>query len=334
MTEQLRNNAVSTLNGTIDDVQMSILVASNLAFPPSGNFTIIVDAELMLVTAVTGNNFTVQRGSESSTAAQHNSGVNVTNIISNRSLTQLIRDIASASSVGITSGPIANLPAAGTNGTLFLPTNSPVLLRDNGTAWVPFGPLMPMKPVPTAGWSPYGFNGSAGCTSLTQDAGGTIFFKEANATTEHHRLYARNLPARPYNITIAFLPIIPYVAGTFPSVGLMLMNVTDAREAITFGSLSGTANQDVYVWPDGNSSSSGHPACQPMMMQFGAVWYRVSENAANRTWSYSMDGINFIQFLQEPANTGLNGADRVGIFVNSVNAPLAAMTLLSYEEKP
>ncbi|WP_337187587.1 hypothetical protein [Phenylobacterium sp.] len=79
--EQFANLAQTTLNGSINNSVTSLTVASASGFPATGNFRIIVDSEIMLVTAVSGANFTVTRGYESSTAASHASGVNVTLII-------------------------------------------------------------------------------------------------------------------------------------------------------------------------------------------------------------------------------------------------------------
>lgn len=86
--EQFANSASSTLNGTISSSVTSLTVASASTFPSSGNFRIIVDSEIMLVTAVSTNTFTVTRGYESTVAASHTSGVAVTHILTAGSLTQ------------------------------------------------------------------------------------------------------------------------------------------------------------------------------------------------------------------------------------------------------
>lgn len=77
MTEQFANLAKSTLNGAINTSVTTITVANGAIFPSSGNYRILVDNELMLVTARSGNNLTVTRGIESTTAASHLAGVNV-----------------------------------------------------------------------------------------------------------------------------------------------------------------------------------------------------------------------------------------------------------------
>ena len=81
MTEQFANNAESTLSGAINNSVTSLVVASATAFPSAGNFRIRMDSELMLVTAVSSNTFTVTRGAEGTTAASHSDGVLVKHVL-------------------------------------------------------------------------------------------------------------------------------------------------------------------------------------------------------------------------------------------------------------
>jgi hypothetical protein len=92
--ELFTNNASSTLNGSITSSQTTLMVASAASFPSTGNFRILIDQELMLVTAVGGVTFTVTRGIESTTAGAHSSGVTVNHIITAVGLTQGIQDHA------------------------------------------------------------------------------------------------------------------------------------------------------------------------------------------------------------------------------------------------
>jgi len=78
------NTAPPTLlSASITSTQTSITVASVARFPVAANFLIQIDSELMQVTAIHGNTFTVQRGAEGTTAAVHTGGalVNIPNQI-------------------------------------------------------------------------------------------------------------------------------------------------------------------------------------------------------------------------------------------------------------
>jgi hypothetical protein len=90
--EQFANNAASTLSSSINNSVTSLTVASAAAFPAAGNFRIIVDAEIMLVTAVSTNTFTVTRAQEGTTATSHTSPAAVTHILTAGGLLQGIAD--------------------------------------------------------------------------------------------------------------------------------------------------------------------------------------------------------------------------------------------------
>jgi hypothetical protein len=92
MTERISNNASTTLNGTINNSTTTIVVTNATGFPPSGNFRIIIGGELMLVTGVSGNTFTVTRGIEGTAPASHASGLNITHILTAGSMFQLLAE--------------------------------------------------------------------------------------------------------------------------------------------------------------------------------------------------------------------------------------------------
>jgi len=82
-TEQFANNATTTLNGAISSTSAtSITVASASAFPSVAQFRILIESEIMLVTAGAGSTtWTVTRGIEGTTAATHADGATVRQIL-------------------------------------------------------------------------------------------------------------------------------------------------------------------------------------------------------------------------------------------------------------
>jgi hypothetical protein len=92
LLEQYTNSASTTLNGSINNSVTSLVVTSATPFPTTGNFRILIDSELMLVTAVSSTTFTVTRGIESTSAASHSSGATVTEILTAGSYVQGIQD--------------------------------------------------------------------------------------------------------------------------------------------------------------------------------------------------------------------------------------------------
>jgi len=82
MPELFTNNGASTLSAAIATTgATSLTVTSAASFPTGGNFRIIVDSEIMLVTAVAGTTFTITRGQESTTAATHTNGAAVNELL-------------------------------------------------------------------------------------------------------------------------------------------------------------------------------------------------------------------------------------------------------------
>src|SRR5262245_12103934 len=95
MAEQLANNAASTLTAAIPDaVATSLTVANGTVFPASGNFRIIVDNELMIVGARSGNTLSsLTRGAEGTTAVAHTNGAAVTHVLTKGAIDAYLRPI-------------------------------------------------------------------------------------------------------------------------------------------------------------------------------------------------------------------------------------------------
>lgn len=82
---QYANNPQTTLAGAVTAGATSISVASATGFPTQGKFPIVVDSEIMLVTGVAGTVWTVERGSEDTTAAAHTNNAAVTGVVTKAS---------------------------------------------------------------------------------------------------------------------------------------------------------------------------------------------------------------------------------------------------------
>ncbi len=92
MAEQFANDAQTTLGGAVTDSDASLTVALAAAFPPAPQIRIRVDAELMLVTALSGTGNTqwaVTRGHEGTAAAAHAAGAAVFQVLTAGVLTDL-----------------------------------------------------------------------------------------------------------------------------------------------------------------------------------------------------------------------------------------------------
>ena len=92
MSEHFSNNAVTTLANSIGTTDTEITVSNADGFP-SPNFRIVIDTEIMLVTAVSGVVFTVTRAIESTSLVGHTSNATVAQVLTAGALHQAITDM-------------------------------------------------------------------------------------------------------------------------------------------------------------------------------------------------------------------------------------------------
>lgn len=192
--EQYANNPSSTLSADLTAGATTLTVTSAAAFSASGNFRVIIDSELLEVTAVSGTTFTVSRGVEGTTAASHSSGTAITQILTRDGLLSLGSQIHYSDSY-------AAIPSSSLVGRLFLPNNGINLYRDTGTAWSPWGPLYPFTDPPADTGQTTTLSGNGG--SIT--AGATSFIVASST----------GFPATPFLVQIGTEDIkVTNVSGT------------------------------------------------------------------------------------------------------------------------
>lgn len=90
--EQFANLANTTLASPMLIGDTSLVVSNAASFPTVGNFRIIVEAEIILVTAVSGTTFTVSRAQEGTTAFGHSTGATVAHILTAGAIAQVRGD--------------------------------------------------------------------------------------------------------------------------------------------------------------------------------------------------------------------------------------------------
>jgi hypothetical protein len=110
VTERFANNPLTTLAVAITTTaQTTISVVSAVGFPSLAQYRILIDSEIMLVTAGAGTtSWTVTRGAESTVAATHLVNAEVAHILTAGALVQFGANITAASTlpVGSTTGDI------------------------------------------------------------------------------------------------------------------------------------------------------------------------------------------------------------------------------------
>jgi len=314
--EQFSNAPQTTITEDLTDVETDVDVASAAGFPAAAQYRILIESELMLVTAGAGTTtWTVARGAEGTTNVAHSSGATVTHILTAGAIAQMRAD-------DVPTAAFAGIPAAAIQGRIFLPSDGFALLRDTGAAWVPWGPIFPVATPPTTGWS----WDNQGGASVDEALGGIYLLDPVDGAGELRVRY-RTAPAPPYTITVAILPHQYHV--DYSSVGLCCRQSSDGKIiSYAFGESSDVIR--VQYWTAANSWSAN--GALSAIALFGILWLRLADNNTNRILSWSLDGQHWHVLLTETRSTHLT-ADQAGIFVKPQNGNYpAGMTLLSWKE--
>lgn len=335
MTEQLANNAITTLNGGITSTATSLIVNSAALFPTSPQFRILVDSELMLVTGVSGTTFTVSRGVESTTQTSHNSGANVALVLTVGAIQQFRADTVKV-------GTFANRPAAGNAGRIYYPTNSNMIFVDNGASWTPIGPYVPLNPVPAA--NTFTIYNTAGNATIVDDNGG-LFITGLSLSTggQDGTIFGQANPGgtgTAYTLIVGFNTIPGEsngVAGSynFSCAGVGIYNVANNqfRSMISYGDSTGAFRLQLRGATGFRAATTntfdvgGYPWINGPML-----WMRiVDDGTTNRTWSVSSDGRHFTKLATEARTTGFTSQpDRIGIYISTESVADVHMNILSY----
>lgn len=214
------------------------------------------------------------------------------------------------SSIG--TGSVASLPSPGTSGDVYLPNNGVQLYRSTGAAQVPWGPLYPFADPSLQTWAWINQGGA----SVDATKGGIFLTVPIDASAYNWRIRKKALPAAPYTVTLAFVPTWTNSSNKF---ALCLRESGSGKlEAMVMGdyALSITDYSSPTAFAATPSSFGGCAS------QVALLFMQVSDdNAGNRTWRYSTDGVHFMQIYTAgstsyltPDEIGFMGDEHGGIF--------------------
>ena len=298
------NGAQSFLTADVDATSTT-LTTSGSSWPTGGQFTILVDTEYMLVTAVSGSTLTVVRAQEFSAATPHNKGTIAFADLTVGALSRLVRQSVNGTNISAR----RELNFIGSNVSI---TDDPTNDRANIT--ITGG--SPYTAPPTTGWTLYQGAGSSG-TYTTDATGCTII--EANAAgggNENMKALVQPIPATPFKLA-------GFVQTTFPpgnnatNTGLIWReSATGKYQALAFG--GGSTNLQTYCWTNANTyaginPSSVSPGPFPVYLQLGY-------DGTSLTFAYSADGLFYTTFYTQAKNYFFATApDQVGFYINAQN---------------
>jgi hypothetical protein len=309
MAEKFANAASSTLNGGIDAADLTATVTDASSFPATGNFRIRIDDEICIVTAVSGADFTITRGAESTSAVSHASGSTVDHILTAGALNALLAERHG-------SGPYVSRPAAGVAGRLYFPTDNMYIYRDNGATWDAWGARTMFTIPPTTGWT--AINGATGTSYNNYYA----IDDTTGAAAIDLKILVRGVTA-PYVLTTGYIPQIFFDGGN-----------TNVRAGICWresasGKLHLIGNRALYSsahwlrqeYAADETSSPADIATYAVPSRYtpfphGIVWVRLEDDSMDRKVSYSYDGgFSWLEIMSFTRTHELT-PDQVGFYVD------------------
>lgn len=189
-----------------------------------------------------------------------------------------------------------------------------------------------------ANWS---FSNQPTGTTLTDTAAGLCLKTTGYGTGEDTALVVKSIPSAPYTITAAMLFYgewllnISQAAYNSSCAGLAVKN--SGGNGIKLLLRGGDSNPTTFNLVR-NMTAHGTPAGSPVLalteswMASPVAWLRIKDDSTNRTYSWSADGVNFVQGFSEARATTFT-PDQIGLCLWNIgrNNNIVA-TFVSYQE--
>lgn len=274
---------------------MSVASVANL--PAIGNFTILVDSEFFLVSAIAGSGpytLTVAGAQEGSSAANHSSGASVYCILSAGGLAQILADMNQV-------GPYASRPTSTSGARLgmrYRCTDSPYEYIFDGSAWQAFVFGYNVTEPVLANFTQVNVDH----TTFDSTHGGIAMYVPNQGASEHDQVLAQAIPASgAYYVDAACVSLVFNVNG---GVGCGLSEGTSPGNKIAAGAFAFESGNSFY-WErqELNSCTSWNNnagGVYPLIFNAPLLWMRVyDDRTTNRTFYVSPNGYNWVQMLQE-----------------------------------
>ena len=286
--EILQNDTQTTLNGALTDVATSVVVTDGSAYPADGDYRIMVDDEIMRVTARSGNTFTVVRAQEGTTGVAHNDGSTVIYSLTEEAIEHYNRDRVPLWDV---TPPLRLYDASG----------NPIL--SSGFTWVNQG----------------------GATAT--DRGNSVVMNVPNVSGANVRLLKLAAPSTPYHVILGFQCFGEMgTVTTFPRHGLWFRESASGKLMnIMFRWLNtaqGTPDIEVEKFNSPTSFNASATA-RVYYHHWPMIWFRIGDDGVDLTFDVGPNGIDWDEVFTEARGTFFTTApDEVGFGANSAGEEL------------
>jgi hypothetical protein len=290
--EVLKNNTASTLNGGINNSTTSITVTNGAVFPSVGNFRIIIDDEIILVTARATHVLTVVRGAEGTAAASHSDSAVVTHILTADALERMGKD---------------NVPLWGSPPPLnkLVAADGVTLLTSADFTWT-----------------------NQGGATLT-DHNGSLTLRVPQGSGANFRIARRAAPTPPYSLTVGFQCFCPRDTSAnngSPLLGLAWRQSTSGKfHSFGFNSQATSVMRLVSEdWTDeATYAGTSRLLLSHSIWMQSVQWVKLEDDNTDLKYYVSPDGIEWVQLLSHArdafltTNGGVTGPDQIGITITN-----------------
>lgn len=212
---------------------------------------------------------------------------------------------------GTSSTAYASRPATGSAGTLFLPTDAPVIERDTGSAWVPWGPIFPFTAPPAASWT---WDNQGDATVDTTNAG-IVITAPLNAGSPL-RVYYRTMPTPPYTLTTAVLHGAMRWGVGAQGCGICVRAADGKIVAFHTQNAGASMNLIVSKWTNSTTFSANYRA-EARAFLSPLLHLRIVDDNTTLTFQISEDGQYWIDFYPAVSRTDFITPAQIGFVVRT-----------------
>lgn len=292
--ELYANNPTTTLDGAIDDSETLLSVASSSGFPTAsgGQFRIAVESEIILVTSVAADDWTVQRGADGTTPASHSDGAEVRHPITRDALLNLVRQSHGGTNVAVRREMNFVDTASVTWSFTDDPTNNKVDIQatsaGGGGAGIP-GERSLVPPV----IGDFSVDASAVAGATITQGTNHIYINAPAKNGDGVLIGYKTAPATPYSV-IAKVRFNGFGLN-FMSGGLMFRDGATGRMHRLVHQVN-DRNILVDKYTNNTTFSAVTGAALACSTASPALWLKIRDDGTNFTWFVSTDGNNWIQY--------------------------------------
>lgn len=293
--EQLLNAVSTTVNEALDDSETVITVADGSVFPADGDYRLIIEDEVVLVTSRATDDLTVARGVDGSAAVEHGDGVAIDSVVTAGGIDQLLNDC----SAGGLHRPARRLVDA--SGVVL--TKSSFSFTNEGSSVIA--------------------DEADGSISILVDEGAAGF-----------KLFLRTAPATPYKVRAKFETGAGMdYSGSGTVIGLIMRESSTGKFVFCAYEFGDHVKPAKYT--NETTFSAFYVTADDTEADCLWVWIELEDNGTTIFFRYSSDGVNFFEIFNVSRTDFMAlGPNQVGWAVSNRggNGNDHFQTLKSWEE--